>query len=163
VGAFRELGGRLHRGDSLLNQLIFHNGFEEGNTYPGSPPRMLPISIIVGAQTLHAVGLAYAMRYRGEQETAVVTFLGDGGSSQGDFYEAMNYAGVWRAPVVFVCQNNQWAISVPRAKQTHAEAIAQKAIAAGIEGIQVAATTCWQCMSPRGRPWRGLVRGRGPP
>lgn len=137
VGAFRELGARLLRGEPLANALWFHNGFEEGNVIDDNRGNLLPISIIVGAQTLHAVGIGFALRYRGLADAAVVTFLGDGGTSQGDFYEAMNFAGVWKAPVVFVCQNNQWAISVPRSKQTAAPTLAQKAIAAGIAGIQV--------------------------
>ncbi len=136
TGSFREPGARLMRGETLATALIYYNGYEEGNSL--SPDkRTLPISIIVASQTLHAVGIAYAMRYRGEKNSAAVTFLGDGGSSQGDFYEALNFAGVWQVPVVFICQNNQWAISVPRSKQTSSKTIAQKAIAAGIPGIQV--------------------------
>ncbi len=137
VTAFRELGARLVRGEPAVNALLFHNGYEEGNVLPEGVDRITPISIIVGSQALHAAGIAWAMKYRGEKDTAVVTFFGDGGSSQGDVYEAMNFAGVWQAPVVFVAQNNQWAISVPRSKQTAAATIAQKAIAAGIHGIQV--------------------------
>jgi pyruvate dehydrogenase E1 component alpha subunit len=136
VPAFRELGGRLLRGDTLMNAYLFHNGFEEGSVMP-KKGRTLPFSIIVGAQTLHAVGLAYAMKYRKEKKSAVVTFFGDGATSQGDFHEAMNFAGVWRLPVVFVSQNNQWAISVPRSKQTYSKTLAQKAIAYGMPGIQV--------------------------
>lgn len=136
VTAFRELGARMARGEPMTNALIFHNGFEEGNVLPEDASDMTPISIIVGSQALHAAGIAYALKYRGE-DSAVVSFFGDGGSSQGDVYEAMNFAGVWQAPVVFVCQNNQWAISMPRGKQTAASTIAQKAIAAGIPGIQV--------------------------
>lgn len=136
AGAFREPGARLMRGETLSQALMYYNGYEEGNTLDPQH-NTLPISVIVASQTLHAVGIGYAVKYRGEKDRAVVTFLGDGGSSQGDFYEALNYAGVWQVPVVFICQNNQWAISVPRRKQTHAETIAQKAIAGGIPGIQV--------------------------
>ncbi|MHB8078220.1 MAG: pyruvate dehydrogenase (acetyl-transferring) E1 component subunit alpha [Candidatus Krumholzibacteriia bacterium] len=136
VGSFRELGGRLARGESLINTFVFHNGFEEGNLQAPGATRLLPISIIVAAQTLHAVGIAYAMKLRGES-AAVVTFLGDGGTSEGDFHEALNFAAVWQVPVVFVCQNNQWAISVPRGRQTHARTIAQKAIAYDLPGVQV--------------------------
>lgn len=135
VGAFRELSGMLMRGVPLSKHYIFHNGWEEGNVFDA--PRTLPISIIVGAQTLHAVGLAYAAKLRGERDTAAVTFFGDGATSEGDFHEALNFAGVWQVPVVFVCQNNQWAISIPRHRQTHAETLAQKAIAYGIPSIQV--------------------------
>jgi pyruvate dehydrogenase E1 component alpha subunit len=136
VGAFRELGGLLARGEPLSNLYLFHNGYEEGNVGP-KPGRTLPISIVVGAQLLHAVGIGYAMKHRGEKDSAVVTFFGDGATSQGDFHEALNFAGVWKAPVVFICQNNQWAISIPRSKQTSSGTLAQKAIAYDIPGIQV--------------------------
>ena len=136
LGAFREPGARLMRGEPLSQALLYYNGFEEGNTF--SPEqRTLPIAVIVGSQTLHAVGIAYAMKYRGEKDSAVVTFFGDGASSQGDVHEAMNFAAVWRAPVVFICQNNQWAISMPRSRQTHSRTIAQKAIGYDMPGIQV--------------------------
>ncbi len=136
VTAFRDMGARLVRKEPLINSLLFHNGFEEGNVVPDETQNVLPISIIVGSQALHATGIAYAMKYRGEK-AAALTFFGDGASSQGDVYEAMNFAGVWKAPVVFICQNNQWAISMPRSKQTRAVTLAQKAIAAGIPGLQV--------------------------
>jgi pyruvate dehydrogenase E1 component alpha subunit len=135
VGAFRELGARLMRGEPIENDFIFHNGFEEGNTYPGGE-RTLPISIIIASHMLHAVGLAYAMKMRGEKETVVLCFFGDGATSEGDFHEAMNFAACWQVPVIFVCQNNQWAISVPRRMQTHSESIAQKAVAYDMPGIQ---------------------------
>ncbi len=136
VGSFRELGGRLMRGEPIENLLLYYNGYEEGNGFPGGD-RMLPISVIIGAQTLHAVGIAHAMKLRGENDSAVVCFLGDGATSQGDFHEAMNFASVWQAPVVFICMNNQWAISVPREKQTHSRTLAQKAIAYDMPGVQV--------------------------
>jgi len=136
VGAFRELGGRLMRGDSFTDYLLFHNGYEEGSTL-AAERRTLPFSIIVGSQCLHAAGLGYAMKYKGEKDAAVVTFFGDGATSEGDFHEAMNFAAVWQAPVVFVCQNNQWAISIPRENQTRSETLAQKAIAYGMPGVQV--------------------------
>ena len=138
VGAFREHGARLMRGESLLRQLVYYNGYEEGCVNePGSSPRNVPISVIVGAQPLHAVGLAYAMRMKGEPESGALAFTGDGATSEGDFHEAMNFAAVWNLPVVFVVQNNQWAISVPRSKQTKSETIAQKAVAYGMHGVQV--------------------------
>jgi pyruvate dehydrogenase E1 component alpha subunit len=136
VGAFRELGGWLQRGMPIENFLLFHNGWEEGSVFPTSG-RTLPINIIVGSQTLHAVGLAYAMKLQGEKDAAVVAFFGDGATSQGDFHEALNFASVWQVPVVFICQNNQWAISVPLEKQTRARTIAQKAIAYDMPGVQV--------------------------
>lgn len=135
VTSFREMGARLMRGETLTHQLLFYNGYEEGNVAPAGA-RILPVNIIVATQLPHAVGLAYAMKVRGE-EGAVLAFVGDGGTSQGDFYEALNFAGAWQVPVVFVIQNNGWAISIPRARQTRAETLAQKAIAAGIPGLVV--------------------------
>ncbi len=136
IGAFRELGARLMRGEPLANAYLYYNGWEEGNVQPEPSPRLLPIAVIVGSQILHAVGVAYALKYRGEK-AAVVTYFGDGATSQGDFHEGLNFAAVWQAPVVFICQNNQWAISIPREKQTRSQTIAQKAIAYGMPGIQV--------------------------
>jgi pyruvate dehydrogenase E1 component alpha subunit len=136
VPAFRDMGALLLRGYPLLNYLQYYDGWEEGNAVPDGL-RVLPTAVIVGSSLLHAVGLAWGLRYQGEEDTAVLTFVGDGGTSEGDFYEALNFAGVWRAPVVFVIQNNQWAISIPRDKQTLAQTLAQKAVAAGIPGIQV--------------------------
>lgn len=136
VGAFRELGGRIMRGEPLENSIFLYGGYEEGNTFAGGD-RTLPVAVIVGSQTLHAVGIAYAMKVRGETNSAVVCFFGDGATSEGDFHEALNLAALWQAPVVFICQNNQWAISVPRDKQTRSETIAQKAIAYDVPGIQV--------------------------
>src|SRR2546425_9324066 len=98
--------------------------------------RSLPITIPVATQLPHAVGLAYAVQYRGD-DAVVMAYFGDGATSEGDFHEALNFAGVWHVPVVFVCQNNQWAISVPLKKQTHSKTIAQKALAYGLPRIQV--------------------------
>jgi pyruvate dehydrogenase E1 component alpha subunit len=136
VGSYRELGARLMRGEPLLNYLLYYCGYEEGNT-TAAGLRILPVTVVLASQLPHAVGIAYAMRQRAEGETAVVAFFGDGASSQGDFHEALNFAGVWKVPVVFICQNNGWAISVPRGTQTAAQTLAQKAISYGFDGIQV--------------------------
>ena len=137
VGAFRELGGRLVRGEPLTNTYIFHNGYEEGNLLPeGHIRRLMPFNIIVGSQCPQAAGIGYALKYRQEKAAAVV-FLGDGATSEGDFHEGMNFAAVWQAPVVFISQNNQWAISRPRDKQTRSQTLAQKGIAYGIPSLQV--------------------------
>ncbi|WP_269411502.1 pyruvate dehydrogenase (acetyl-transferring) E1 component subunit alpha [Lentibacillus daqui] len=98
--------------------------------------RMLPIQIIIAAQTLHAVGTAFAAKLKHEH-TVSVSYFGDGATSQGDFHEALNFASVYQLPVVFFCQNNHYAISVPRKQQTASNTIAQKAIAYGIKGVQV--------------------------
>lgn len=136
VGTYRELPGRLMRGESLEQILTYYNGYEEGSTLPVEA-RTFPTQVILGSQLPHAVGLAFAMKYQGEKDATAVAFFGDGASSQGDFHEAANFAAVWDAPVVFICVNNGWAISLPREKQTRSQTIAQKALAYGFEGVQV--------------------------
>ena len=84
----------------------------------------------------HAAGLAYAQKYK-KVDSAVITYVGDGGTSEGDFYETLNFAGIMKVPLISIVENNQWAISVPRARQTAAQTLAQKGIAAGIESVQV--------------------------
>ncbi|MBT8406762.1 MAG: pyruvate dehydrogenase (acetyl-transferring) E1 component subunit alpha [Deltaproteobacteria bacterium] len=136
VCSFRELPGRLMRGETILQTFLYYNGYEEGNLLHPSA-RTLPVAIPVSSQIPHGVGIAYAMKYRGEKNSAVVVFFGDGGTSQGDFHEGLNFASLWQVPVVFVCQNNHWAISVPRSKQSYSKTLAQKAIAYDMPGIQV--------------------------
>lgn len=135
VPSYRESGAMLWRGVTLEELLLYWGGDERGSDFAG-PRDDFPVAVPVGTQALHAVGAAYAFKLRGE-ERAVVAVFGDGATSKGDVCEALNFAGVWQAPVVFVAVNNQWAISVPRAAQSAAETLAQKAIAAGIEGVQV--------------------------
>lgn len=136
VISFREAPAQWMRGVPLSRVLLYDAGFEEGNEVPEGA-RDLPLAVIVASQAVHAVGIAYAMKVRGEAGSAVVAFVGDGGTSEGDFYEALNFAGVWQVPVVFVIQNNHWAISTPLEKQTRAQTLAQKAVAAGIPGVRV--------------------------
>jgi 2-oxoisovalerate dehydrogenase E1 component alpha subunit len=133
--SFREHGAQLMRGVTLLELLQYWGGDERGSCF-GAQPRDFPACITVGGHATHAVGAAQALRYRGEH-AAVVCVFGDGATSKGDVYEALNIAGAWRSPVVFVINNNQWAISVPREAQSAAATLAQKAIAAGIGGEQV--------------------------
>jgi pyruvate dehydrogenase E1 component alpha subunit len=135
VPSFRETAAMLWRGWPIEKLLLFFAGYVEGGQ-PAPDQRDLPICIPVATQLPHAVGLAYAAQYRGE-DAVVMAYFGDGATSEGDFHEALNFAGVWHVPVVFVCQNNQWAISVPLKKQTHSKTIAQKALAYGLPGIQV--------------------------
>lgn len=132
---YRENGTQLMRGVTLRELFLYWGGDERGSDYAG-PRRDFPICIPIGAHAPHAVGAAYAMKLRRERRAAVCA-IGDGGTSKGDFYEALNAAGTWRLPLVFLVANNQWAISVPRRLQSAAQTLAQKAIAAGIEGLQV--------------------------
>jgi pyruvate dehydrogenase E1 component alpha subunit len=135
VPSFRETAAMLWRGWPIEKILAFYAGRLEGGQ-PGPEQRDLPVTIPVATQLPHAVGLAYGIQYRGE-DSVVMVYFGDGATSEGDFHEAANFAGVWHGPVVFVCQNNQWAISVPLKKQTNSRTIAQKATAYGFPGIQV--------------------------
>lgn len=135
VPSFRETAAEIWRGRSLESVIICNNGFSEGAAIP-LDSNNLPVSVPVGSQILHAVGLGWAVKYR-RKDDVVVAFFGDGATSEGDFHEGLNFAAVFGAPVVFVCQNNQWAISTSVSKQTHSKTIAQKAVAYGMPGIQV--------------------------
>jgi len=132
---YREQPAQLWRGVSLLELLRFWGGDERGNDFQ-VPREDFPVAVPIASQAPHAVGVATAFKLRREARVAVCA-LGDGASSKGDFYESINLAGVWQLPVVFIVINNGWAISLPREKQTAAETLAQKAIAAGIPGIQI--------------------------
>ncbi len=133
--SFREHGILFFRGMPLENFYLVFMGCEEGNKTP-KDINNFPVSVPVGSQTVHAVGAAMAAKIKKEKVVTVVAF-GDGGTSEGDFHEAMNFAGVFKAPCVFFCQNNQWAISTSRTIQTAAKTIAQKAVAYGFQGIQI--------------------------
>jgi len=135
VPSFREHGAQLWRGVTLKELFLYWGGDERGNDFAG-PREDFPNCVPVASQAPHAVGVALAFRLRGEQRAAVCVF-GDGATSKGDVAEALNMAGVWKVPAVFVINNNAWAISVPRQKQTAAATLAQKAVAAGIPGEQV--------------------------
>ena len=135
VPSFRETAAMIWRGWPIEKLLALFAGRLEGGQ-PAPDQHDLPITIPVATQLPHAVGLAYAVQYRGD-DAVVMTYFGDGATSEGDFHEAMNFAGVWHVPVIFLCQNNQWAISVPLKKQTHSRTLAQKALAYGFPGIQV--------------------------
>lgn len=135
VPSYRDGGALAWRGVALHELLLYWGGDERGSDF-AEQRQDFPFSIPVASHCLHAVGVAYAMKLRHEPHVAVC-MLGDGATSNGAFYEAINCAGVWQVPAVFVISNNQWAISVPRSAQTAAETLAQKAIAAGMPGVQV--------------------------
>lgn len=135
VPSYRDHGAQFMRGVTMTESLLYWGGDERGSDF-AVPRADFPICVPIATQVCHAAGAAYAFRLRGEARVAVC-FLGDGATSKGDFYEGLNMAAVWKAPLVVVVNNNQWAISVPREHQTAAQTIAQKAIAAGVEGWQV--------------------------
>ena len=135
VASYRDAAAMRFHGYPWKDLLLTRMGDERG----GRPPegvRVLPPSITVGGHMIHAVGIGWAEKLKGTDAVAV-TMFGDGATSEGDFHEAMNFAGVYRTPTVFFCQNNGWAISIPRSRQTASETIAQKAVAYGFPGAVV--------------------------
>lgn len=144
VPCYRELGAALIRGFPLYRfvcqlfgnrddltkgrQMPCHYAFRDGNIYSISSP--------IATQIPHAVGLSWAAKIRGEKRCAIVYF-GEGATSEGDFHVGMNFAGVFKTPTIFLCRNNQYAISVPYKRQTASETIAEKAAAYGFEGVRV--------------------------
>jgi 2-oxoisovalerate dehydrogenase E1 component alpha subunit len=136
VPTYREAGAQLWRGVRIEELLAYWGGDERGHAY--ADPAVAadyPVCITVGNQTLHAAGVATALKLQGG-DRAVVCVVGDGATSKGDVYEAINVAGAWRLPVVFVICNNGWAISTPLHRQTGAATLAQKAFAGGLEALQ---------------------------
>ncbi len=132
---YRDLPGLMVRGIPLSDVYLYWGGDERGSASPAWK-QDFPNCVPIATQAGHAAGVASAFKIRNEQRVAVCA-LGDGATSKGDFPEALNLAGAWQLPVVFVINNNQWAISVPRAIQSGAPTLAQKGVAAGLPSIQV--------------------------
>ena len=169
VPALREAGAALYRGlplRSYVAQLYGNaNDVSRGRQMPCHPgtraSRYVTMSSCIGTQLPHATGLALAARLRGDN-IVVVGYLGDGATSEGDFHVALNFAGVWKAPVVFVCQNNQWAISTPVSGQTAAPAMACKALAYGMPALRVDGNDVLACYSGMRDAVAYARSGRGP-
>ncbi|MCL5412746.1 MAG: pyruvate dehydrogenase (acetyl-transferring) E1 component subunit alpha [Candidatus Marsarchaeota archaeon] len=134
VPNYRQHAVFMLRGLPLDRWFVSLRGFEDGAAINGA--KDTPVSVPIGTHLPHAVGLAYAEKYK-KSGNVVVSYIGDGGTSEGDFYEALNFAGVFKVPLVIIIVNNQWAISVPRRRQSAAQTLAQKAFAAGLKGVQV--------------------------
>lgn len=132
---YRDVPQLVQQGLPLKEAFLWSRGHVAGNKYPADLKAMPP-QIIIGAQYVQSAGIALGLKKRGKKNV-VFTYTGDGGSSQGDFYEGVNFAGAYKANAVFIIQNNGFAISTPRSVQTSAPTLAQKAVAAGIPGIQV--------------------------
>ncbi|MBD3106883.1 pyruvate dehydrogenase (acetyl-transferring) E1 component subunit alpha [Bacillus sp. AGMB 02131] len=132
---YRDVPQMVWHGLPLYQAFLFSRGHFEGNKIPEGVNVISP-QIIIGAQYIQATGVALGMKKNGAKSVAI-TYTGDGGASQGDFYEGINFAGAFKAPAIFIVQNNRFAISTPVEKQSAARTIAQKAVAAGIPGIQV--------------------------
>ncbi|HMN41892.1 MAG TPA: pyruvate dehydrogenase (acetyl-transferring) E1 component subunit alpha [Phycisphaerales bacterium] len=142
VPCYRENAALFLHGLDPKYILLHWAGDERGNAIPqrdrhgDAGVNVSPIAIPIGTQMLHATGMAWAYKLR-KEEKVVATFFGDGATSEGDFHEAMNFATVFNVPCIFICQNNQWAISVPRDQQMNSETVCQKAIAYGAHPVQV--------------------------
>ncbi|MCM3707471.1 MULTISPECIES: pyruvate dehydrogenase (acetyl-transferring) E1 component subunit alpha [Cytobacillus] len=132
---YRDVPQIIWHGLPLYQAFLWSRGHFEGGNMPEGVNVISP-QIIIGAQYIQTAGVALGMKKRGEKKVAI-TYTGDGGASQGDFYEGINFAGAFKAPAIFIVQNNRFAISTPVEKQSAAKTIAQKAVAAGIPGIQV--------------------------
>lgn len=158
--AFREPGASFVRGLPMHKILQYWGGDERGSQTPEGL-NDFPISIPVATQIPIAVGAALAAKSKGDP-IAVMAFVGDGATSKGDFHEGLNFAGVFSAPVVFVCQNNQWAISVPVKRQTAAKTLAQKAVAYGFPGIQVDGNDVFAVYQAASEALARAREGKGP-
>lgn len=160
VPAFREMGAWLAKGVKLKDIFLYFMGYEEGNKF-SETKNIFPISVPIASQLPHAAGIGYAVKYR-EEKGVVFTFVGDGGTSTGDFHESLNFAAVWKVPVVFVVQNNQFAISVPFSKQTASDGIAIKSAAYGMPGIQVDGNDYYAMLASLREARKHAADGRGP-
>jgi pyruvate dehydrogenase E1 component alpha subunit len=135
VPSYREHGAALVCGVPLEQTLLYWMGHGAGNKAPEGV-NVFPVAVPIASQVPHATGASWASKLRGTDE-AFLCYFGDGATSEGDFHEGVNFAGVFDTPTVFFCNNNQWAISVPRERQTRSATLAQKAEAYGIDGVQV--------------------------
>lgn len=132
---YRDMPQIVWHGLPLYQAFLYSRGHQHGGQIPEGVNVLMP-QIIIGAQILHATGIGMAFKLKNEKRV-VITYTGDGGSSEGDFYEGLNFAGTFKLPVIYFVQNNGYAITTPFAKQTGAQSIAHKALAAGIRGVQV--------------------------
>jgi pyruvate dehydrogenase E1 component alpha subunit len=144
-----------------LHMIFQYWGLDERGLKTPDNLNIFPLCIPVGTQVPHAAGAAMAAKYK-KDKIAVVTYLGDGGTSKGDFHEGLNIAGVFKLPVVLICQNNHWAISLPREKQSASKTLAQKAYAYGVEGIQVDGNDVFAVYKATGYALNKAKAGEGP-
>ncbi|MDA3623955.1 thiamine pyrophosphate-dependent enzyme [Saccharopolyspora oryzae] len=133
---YRDLGAAVAMGVDLVSYLATHLNIWHGGLYDPQASRLAPFNAVVGGPVTHAVGWAMGAKLD-ETGGAAISYFGDGSSSQGDVHEAMNFAGVYRLPVVFFCQNNGWAISVPTDQQVAGGSVAARAAGYGFEGHRV--------------------------
>jgi len=160
VPAFRELGMMLLKGAKLSDIFLYWGGYEDGSLFSGAP-NLLPISVPIASQLIHGIGLGYAAKLK-KEDSVIFAVVGDGGTSEGDFHEALNIGGVWKVPVVFLVQNNRYAISVPVEMQTAAKSLAIKSCAYGIPGLQVDGNDFFACYRAAQDAVAHCRSGKGP-
>jgi pyruvate dehydrogenase E1 component alpha subunit len=160
VPQYRELPALLRQGFPLANFARYFRGDPAGGTIPPGV-NMLPIQISIAAHLPHAVGLAWGLLRRGT-DAVVLCYFGDGASSEGDFHEACNLAGLVKAPVIFFLQNNGWAISTPRAQQSAGFTLAERAPAYGFPGELVDGNDLFAVHDVTSRAVARARRGEGP-
>lgn len=160
VPCYRENAAMFLHGMPMHYVLLHWMGDERGNRIPDGV-RMTPLSIPIGTHMLHATGIAWAMKLRGEEGCAI-TYFGDGATSEGDFHGAMNFASTLQVPVIFYCQNNQWAISVPREEQMNSPTVAQKALAYEMPTIQVDGNDLFAVYKATKEARERAIKGGGP-
>jgi pyruvate dehydrogenase E1 component alpha subunit len=157
---YRDVPQMIWHGLPLYKAFLFSRGHFVGNQIPEDVNSLTP-QIIIGAQIIQTAGIALGMKLKGQKSVAI-TYTGDGGASQGDFYEGMNFAGAYNAPAIFVVQNNRYAISTPVSKQSKARTIAQKAVAVGIAGIQVDGMDPLAVYAATSEARKRAINGEGP-
>ncbi|GAB4072278.1 pyruvate dehydrogenase (acetyl-transferring) E1 component subunit alpha [Barrientosiimonas marina] len=158
--AYRDVPQLIWQGLPLYQAFLFSKGHYAGNQMPEDVHALSP-QIIIGAQYTQTAGVALGLKKRGKQAVAV-TYTGDGGTSQGDFYEGINFAGAYSAPAIFFVQNNQFAISVPVNMQTNAKTLAQKGVAAGIASFRVDGMDVFAVYAATKKARERAVNGEGP-
>lgn len=161
VPAYRENAALFMHGLPMHYVLVYWMGDERGSKIPDGV-NITPLSVPIGTHMLHAAGIAWAAKVRGEKDKAVITYFGDGATSEGDFHGAMNFASSMQVPCVFFCQNNQWAISVPRERQSNSQTFAQKALAYGMPTIQVDGNDVFAVYKATQEARKRAVEGGGP-
>lgn len=160
LGGYRDVPELVKHGLSLAKAFMWSKGMVNGNKYEKELNAMPP-QIIIGAQYVQTAGVALGLKKKGAKALAY-TYTGDGGTSQGDFYEGMNFAGAFKAPALFVVQNNKYAISVPRELQTAAPVLVQKAVAVGIPGIVVDGMDALAVYAAAKQARDYIIAGNGP-
>jgi pyruvate dehydrogenase E1 component alpha subunit len=157
---YRDVPQLIWHGLPLYKAFLWSRGHFVGSQYPEDLNAMMP-QIIIGAQIVQTAGVALGLKLR-DKKAVALTYTGDGGASQGDFYEGMNFAGAYNAPAIFIVQNNRYAISTPVSKQSKARTIAQKAVAVGIAGIQVDGMDPLAVYAATSEARKRAINGEGP-